>query len=68
MDLIFSSKYNELKITDTNFKLDDVNFKSEEILVKNEKNKFSFQGNISHEKFDLKNEDFKNLVSPFIKN
>ena len=31
------------------------------------KNKFSFQGNISHEKFDLKNEDFKNLVSPFIK-
>ena len=67
MDLIFNLKYNELKITDTNFKLNNINFKSEEILVKNEKNKFSFQGKISHEKFDLKNEDFKNLISPFIK-
>ena len=67
LDLIFNSNYNELKITDTNFKLDNVNFKSEEILIKNEKNKFLFQGKISHEKFDLKNEDFKNLVSPFIK-
>ena len=67
LDLIFNSKYNELKITDTNFKINNVNFKSEEILVKNEKNKFSFQGKISHEKFDLNREDFKNLLSPFIK-
>ncbi len=67
LNLIFNSKYNELKITDTNFKFNNINFKSEEILVKNKKNKFSFQGKISHEKFDLKNEDFKNLISPFIK-
>ena len=67
LDLIFNSKYNELKITDTNFKLNNIDFKSEEILVKNEKNRFSFQGKISHEKLDLKNEDFKNLISPFIK-
>jgi len=67
LDLIFNSKYNELKIIDTNFKLNNINFKSEEILIKNEKNKFSFQGDISHEKFDLKNKDFKHLISPFIK-
>jgi len=67
LNLIFNLKYNELKITDTNFKLNNIDFKSEEILVKNEKNKFSFQGKISHEKLDLKNEDFKNLISPFIK-
>ena len=67
LNLIFNLKYNELKITDTNFKLNNIDFKSEEILVKNEKNKFSIQGKISHEKLDLKNEDFKNLISPFIK-
>ncbi len=67
LDLIFNSKYNELEITDTNFKFNNINFKSEEILVKNEKNKFLFQGKISHEKFDLRNEDFKNLISPLTK-
>ena len=67
LDLIFNSKYNELEITDTNFKFNNINFKSEEILVKKEKNKFLFQGKISHEKFDLRNEDFKNLISPLIK-
>ena len=67
LDLIFNSKYNELNITDINFKLNNINFKSQEILVKNEKNKFSFQGKISHEKFDLKDDNFRNLISPFIK-
>ena len=67
LDLIFNSKYNELEITDTNFKFNNINFKSEEILVKNEKNKFLFQGKISHEKIDLRNEDFKNLISPLTK-
>ena len=67
LDLIFNSKHNELEITDINFKFNNINFKSEEILVKNEKNKFLFQGKISHEKFDLRNEDFKNLISPLIK-
>ena len=67
LDLIFNSKHNELEITDINFKFNNINFKSEEILVKNEKNKFLFQGKISHEKFDLRNEDFKNLIRPLIK-
>tara|TARA_Y100001935_G_scaffold163442_1_gene134370 strand:- start:144 stop:2327 length:2184 start_codon:yes stop_codon:yes gene_type:complete len=67
LDLIFNSKHNELEITDINFKFNNINFKSEEILAKNEKNKFLFQGKISHEKFDLRNEDFKNLIRPLIK-